>query len=312
MSTYLTVDSGSTNTRISLICDNVIVDTLKFKLSISDSSNRKEKLSQMLKDGIDEILVRNKKNPKDISCIIACGMITSEFGIINLAHVNSPCGIYELSQNLYKEIIPEISQIPFVFIRGVKYLSDNSIDMMRGEETEIYGISEQPHENSLYVLPGSHSKLIYIDEENRISNFSTELTGELISAVANHTILSDIIDLNQNEINPEYLQKGYLFAKEHGINAALFKVRSLKLFLNCNSCELYNYFIGAVLAPEINNIIKSSVDKIIVGGKRQLKIPITILVQLNSNKTVETVPDEIADNATAYGCVRVYEKSLEL
>lgn len=312
MATYITVDSGTTNTRISLIIDGAIVDTLKFGVPLSGNETRKERLSQQLKNGIADILKRNQKSAKDVLRILASGMITSEIGLIELEHINSPCGIEELAENIYETTIDEISEIPFAFIRGVKYVFGNNIDMMRGEETEIYGISDGPKENTLYVLPGSHSKLIYVDNNNRIAEFSTELTGEMINVIANNTILSSAVDLNQSAEDAEYLQKGYLASKEHGINAALFKVRSLNKFFNVSSVQLLSFFIGIMLSSEIENIIKSSANRIVIGGKSQLKEPTALLLKMNSSKQIEKVSNELATNATVYGAVRIYESSLNM
>lgn len=309
MASYITVDSGTTNTRISLVADGVILDTLKFSVTASGDGTRKERLSGQLKDGIAALLDRNQTSAGEISRILACGMITSEIGLIELDHIHAPCGVRELAEHIYETTLREISEIPFVFIRGVKYISGDHVDMMRGEETEIYGISAAPKSNSLYVLPGSHSKLICVDRDNRISAFSTELTGEMIYAVANHTILSGAVDLGQSAEDPEYLQKGYLYEKEHGMNAALFKVRSLKRYSDADSTQILSFFIGAVLAPEIDNIIKSPAERIVVGGKSQLKEPTAILLRRNSAKQIEKVPEEIADFATVYGAVRIYESS---
>ncbi len=310
MPMYITVDSGTTNTRVSLVNDGVIIDTLKFKPTASDTKSRKEILALRLRDGIKELLERNKKSNQDISRIIACGMITSEIGLIKLDHIDSPCGINELSANLFETVINDICAIPFVFIRGVKCKSGDYIDVMRGEETEIYGICEKPEKNSMYVLPGSHSKLVYIDDESRISSFSTELTGEMIGAIAGNTILKNSISLEQSALDAGYLQKGYLYSSENGMNSALFKVRMLKSFNNCTDAEAFSFFIGSVLAPEINNIINSSANKVIVGGKNELKLPTIMLLKNNSDKLVETVPEKNAELATAYGCVRIYENSL--
>ena len=312
MASYITIDSGTTNTRITLVCDGVITDTLKFGVDTLEPTARKAFLSKQIKIGIDDILERNKISPQKISRIIASGMITSEIGLIEIEHLNTPCGIYELARNLYETVIEEISEIPFVFIRGVKCVSKEHIDMMRGEETEIYGMVSTPNENSLYVLPGSHSKLIFIDKDNRISHFSTELTGEMINAIANNTILKGIIKLDQSAENAEYLQKGYLFCKENGMNAALFKVRSLKKFSDISDNEALSFFMGIMLTPEIENIIKSKARKIIIGGKNQLKNPTAVLLKLNSKKEIEKITEEAATNATVYGAVRIYEKSLNI
>ncbi len=311
MAAYITVDSGTTNTRVSLVVDSVIVDTVKFKVAAPDVKTRREVLAEQLKDKIAKIIAQNNKTDCEICRIICCGMITSDIGLIKLEHIPSPCGLHELSQNLYETRMEEISTIPFVFIRGVKDIFEDHMDMMRGEETEIYGISELPKKNSMYVLPGSHSKLICIDDNNRISHFSTALTGEMISAIACNTILKSVIDLKQSAEDTQYLQKGYLFAKEHGISEALFKVRSLKMFLNCNDTEVFSFYIGAILAPEIDSIIKASEANVFIGGKAELKEPTAVLLRLNSTKNIETIPADVADNATAYGCVRIYEKSIQ-
>ena len=69
-------------------------------------------------------------------------MITSEFGLYNLPHITVPAGIKELYDAMKEVTIPEISEIPFVFIPGVKVTGEglHKTDMMRGEETELVGL----------------------------------------------------------------------------------------------------------------------------------------------------------------------------
>jgi 2-dehydro-3-deoxygalactonokinase len=308
MASYITVDSGTTNTRVSLVIDGIKLDTLKFGVEPKENESRKDCLTRLLRTAISNILEKNKMQETQISRIIASGMITSEIGLIELEHVKAPCGVKELSENLYEITIEEISKIPFVFIRGVKYISDDNVDMMRGEETEIYGIN--PKANTLYVLPGSHSKLVLMDNENRISHFSTCLTGEMIGAIANNTILKGCIDLSKSATDQEFLQKGYLFAKENGINSALFKVRSLKKFSRTDDNQTLSFFMGVMLACEIDNIVKSLAQRVVIGGKNQLKDPTAFLLKQNSDKEILTVSEEEASNATVIGAIMIYENSL--
>ena len=79
--------------------------------------------------------------------------------LCNLPHICAPAGISELCDNMHETVIPEISEIPFVFVRGVKSVSDNlsETDMMRGEETEICGLMGEDDGKCMYILPGSHS-----------------------------------------------------------------------------------------------------------------------------------------------------------
>lgn len=312
MGKYITVDTGTTNTRISLIDNKEIIDTLKYKIGVGDVKKDPVILKGTVKYGIEAILKENELSQREIECIIACGMITSELGLCHLEHVVLPCGIEELANSLHNTAIPEICEIPFVFVRGVKAVGSSfeDTDIMRGEETELLGLGECVERDCLYVLPGSHSKLIYTDSFGRISYFSTELTGELMSAVSISTILSQNIDLSaEMEADKEYLKKGYLYAKENGVNAAFFKVRILNNLLGCTKNRLYGFFMGVALCDEIKNIIKSGAKKVIIAGKAQLKDPIYYLLKEFGGSEIIAVPDKITDNATALGMVKIYECS---
>ena len=56
MSIYLTVDGGTTNTRIYLICKQKVTDSIKTSVGARDG---KEKLKTALSKGISEILAKN-------------------------------------------------------------------------------------------------------------------------------------------------------------------------------------------------------------------------------------------------------------
>jgi 2-keto-3-deoxy-galactonokinase len=94
------------------------------------------------------------------------------------------------------------------------------------------------------------------------------------------------------------------------MNAALFNVRSLKKFSNTDDNETLSFFMGVMMAPEIDNIINSTAQSIAICGKNQLKQPIAALLSMNCQKQIEIIPDDVTENATAYGAVRVYEASL--
>ena len=304
MTNYITIDGGTTNTRINLVKDLKIIDTLKFSVGAKNGSALKE----TVKKGIEDVLEKNKTDKGDIEKILACGMITSEFGLVNLPHLTAPCGINELSEGAFETVLGDISEIPFVFIRGVKTKggSFENTDMMRGEEAELMGIAERGEKDCLYVLPGSHSKLVYTDEKGRISDFSTCLTGELISALSKETILKDCVDLSA-EADSEYVLKGYDFAIKEGINSALFKTRILKNMFNCTKEQTLGFFTGVCLSSEIKNIISSSAKKVVIGGKKQLKQPMAHILKNKCTKEIVCVDESITDFATTYGMIKIYE-----
>ncbi len=301
MANYIAIDGGTTNTRINLVKDLEVIDSLKFNVGAKNGSNLKE----TVKEGIKEILEKNKMSEGDIHKILACGMITSEFGLVNLPHLTAPCGIDELSKEMFETTL-DISAVPFAFVRGVKTAGDSfeTTDMMRGEETELMGLDIE--KDALYVLPGSHSKLIYTDDMGRIARFSTELTGELISAVAKETILKDCVSFDSTA-DEEYLLKGCDFAVKKGVNAAFFKTRILKNLFKCNENQTFGFFLGAALSSEIENIIKSSAKKVIIGGKKQLKMPMAHILKNNCSKEILCLDEQTTEFATTFGMIKIYE-----
>ena len=309
MASYITIDGGTTNTRVKLVLDGTIVDTVSLGVGVKHNTDGNEEYNRRIKTAIKTLLNNNYKNESDICCILCSGMITSEYGLCELAHTDLPTGIEKLHNTMHQTYMDDISSIPFVFIRGVKTdcASPINADVIRGEETEIAGLTHQFGNNCLYILPGSHSKHILTDEIGRICDFHTEFTGELIEAVANNTILKDIIRLECDEVDFTALQAGYEYCCTKGINASFFKVRTLKKFFGYSVEQCTSFFVGAAMCSEINNIIKFNVEKVIMGGKKQLRLPMEYLIRKNSQKEVVAVGDHLSANAATYGIIKIYE-----
>ena len=305
MADYITIDGGTTNTRLCLVSDGRILDTVKAQVGAGAMNTGL--LKETVRKGIEELLKRNHKSETDITRILASGMITSEFGLINLPHITVPAGIRELHDSMAEVVLEEISQIPFVFVRGVKTLCDciEAADMMRGEETELQGLWENG--DGLLVLPGSHSKLIQLDAQGRIVKFQTMLTGEMISALSQGTILKDAVKLQEYEEDPKFLWKGYELCRNQGLNAALFKVRVLKNLFGKDSGQVYHFFLGMVLCEEINAILECCPAKIVIGGKGVIREPMAYLLRRLTSAEVVTVLPERAEAASAMGVIRIYE-----
>lgn len=306
---YLTVDGGTTNTRVSLVCDNKILDTVRIALGARASIDGAAPLKNALRAAIADLLSRYAVREAEITSILASGMITSEFGLCELPHLNAPAGIAELHRAMHRTSLLDVSPIPFVFLRGVKCAGGtlSTTDMMRGEETELIGLMKDRATPALYVLPGSHSKLIETDAEGRITRFSTMLTGEMIASLSSATILRDAVDLSLSTLDRDALLQGCSYAREHGINEALFKVRILKNILRATPCEVYSFFLGCVLSDEISAILASSVRRVVIGGRAQIKEATREILQSLSDREIITLTDVEAESAPALGMIKIYE-----
>ena len=307
MRNYITIDTGTTNTRIHLVQGGSITRKLHFPVGARNGITDKTLLPQTLRKGIEQLLQETGLAEKDICRVLASGMITSEFGLVNLPHVVAPAGVKVLHANMFETVLPEITRIPFVFIRGVKTDCHDlaHADMMRGEETEIMGLGCDGA--GIYILPGSHSKLIRTDAEGAITDFQTMLTGEMIAAISGNTILNGVVQLGDWPIDPAYLEQGYTYAEERGINEALFKVRILKNIFGKSEGQIYNFFMGVILCDEIRSILAATPEKITIAGKKAIKESMAILLRSRTAAPVEVVAEERADTASVFGAIRIFE-----
>ena len=306
MAIYITVDGGTTNTRLSLVSAGDVVDTVKYAVG---AAMGREAVERAVSDGVSALLSKNGVAPIEVDSVIASGMITSEGGMYNLPHVSSPAGLDELAEGVFETRSPLFPEIPLAFVRGVRINSGtlSTLDMMRGEETEIMGIGDCAP-NTLYIFPGSHMKHILTDSNSRIYDSKTTLTGEMISAVARDTILKNSVSLGACQVNFEYLAMGYELSRDVGLSFALFKARVLDKLMGASPEEVYSFYIGAMLECDISIASRSEAECVTVGGKRELREPIVHLLRKYSDKSVCELADEDAALATVRGAIKIYEE----
>lgn len=304
MANYITVDGGTTNTRIYLVQGGKVVDSIKCGIGATAG---KSALCETLKSGIAKLLCDNNLAERNIEKLLLSGMITSEFGLCELPHTTVPAGIKELKRGSKEMLFEDICSIPFVFVPGVKTdcATPISADMMRGEETEVIGLWGI-YGDGAYLLPGSHSKLVIL-EKGKITSIKTMMTGEMIASLSGETILKDAVDLSIDEYDTEYLIKGFELAENLGLNEALFKTRILKILFDAKPRETYGYFLGVVLADEIKAVASSGAERVIIGGKSILKRALAELLSAKTCIAVTVATEQEVDTSTALGAVKIFK-----
>lgn len=186
--------------------------------------------------------------------------------------------------------------------------AEHLIVIVRGEETELMGILQQEQaSDALYVLPGSHSKLIDVDKAGRITSFCTAMTGELFAAVSRHTILKSAVDPQEAEIDEAELCRGYGVCSRLGLNRTLFAVRMKRNFFGGSDPGCYSYLLGAILCGEIGQIIASEKQTVILGGQKQRREATAALLRNRSAKNIVLLPDPVVGQATVRGAIRIFE-----
>jgi 2-dehydro-3-deoxygalactonokinase len=116
--------------------------------------------------------------------VIASGMVGSRHGWREAAYVKCPAGPRDVASRL-TEVETEGRRV--VLAPGLSFVDEAGLpDVMRGEETEIFGVADAGAR--LIVLPGSHSKWASV-EGDRIVAFKTFITGELFASLRDHTVV---------------------------------------------------------------------------------------------------------------------------
>ena len=304
MKRYITLDGGTTNTKISVVSGGEIIDTVK-----AVSSSERAVYFAAVRCAIAELLARNSLCEADICRIIASGtMATSELGLYPCDHLFTPVGIEALKRGSVEVRIPEVSTIPFVIVRGVKTACETILDadMMRGEEAEIMGLLTDGGEDCAFMLMGSHTKIVRV-EDGRIVDISTMLTGEIIAAISGDTILKHAFSVKDCALDTEYIKKGYEYRAERGEGEAYFKVRVLRNILGATESEAYSFFLGVALFGEVEHTKRLGVKKVIVGGNRYLKDAVCLLLEAFTDAEVVCLTDEEVNASVPLGLVRIFE-----
>ena len=316
----ISIDGGTTNTRFYLMQNGEILSFCKQSIGIRDTfqPGGKEYYQSEIRCAIKN-LAENADTP--VNAIICSGMIGSETGLYTCPHICTPVSLNKLADHMHKVSLPHISDIPFWFVPGIKTFDSvsvsgeqiaveilSSMDIMRGEETELYGIIQQMHlsEDCTIVLPGSHMKTVAFSPQMGIIGFQTSITGELLRAAAEHTILQATLNhVYPSEIDFFQLQKGYELAKKCGLARALFKVRILdKSVSGLSSEQLHSFLLGILLCDDAAHLIQQG-KTVWLAGSDPFRSALSYLLKLEGIP-VKTVPASVSEQATAYGAYRLW------
>ncbi|MDA5483052.1 2-dehydro-3-deoxygalactonokinase [Yersinia intermedia] len=293
----ITIDTGTTNTRVSIWKDNDIIAQSFQPVGVRDTaiSGSKITLINGVKAAIDDAMKQANITYSDPLTLLSSGMITSNVGLHELAHQIAPAGITELAQGMVKVDMPDVAGQPIWFVPGVRNNSNavsaenvEAMDVMRGEETEVIGVihSLGLQGPALIILPGSHSKFICIDEKNCITGCVTTMGGELLDVITQNTILASSLEHGfADEIDSVALLQGSRTCQQVGLSRSCFSVRILDMFANQSKNQKANFLLGAVLSSDIYAIKNSNAlnitpdTTIVIGGKKNLKEAFTTLIQ---------------------------------
>lgn len=292
----LTIDMGTTNTRACLWHDGALLAEGAAAVGVRDAaiSGNKTILKDALRSAIAVALAQGGVNAGQVGLALASGMIGAKAGLFDVPHLPAPAGLAELAQGMVRLKLPDVLAMPVWCIPGVRnhgakvgLHNHEAMDMVRGEETEAMGLRArlQLAERAILVLPGSHTKLVSIDEDGRIVGCATTIAGELLQAISQHTLISESVDnAFGRKLHPEHVLAGAATARKVGLARACFSVRILAQFSDVALDQRASFLLGAVLADDVLALKHSSAIQmrpdttIVLCGKPLLRDALALLI----------------------------------
>jgi 2-dehydro-3-deoxygalactonokinase len=180
--------------------------------------------------------------------LIASGMIGSRQGWVEAQYRACPAGFDAIAAGL-----TPVPGAALFIVPGLICHDDRGIpDVMRGEETQIFGASGEPtRERRAVVLPGTHSKWAIVDA-GAIERFATFMTGEIYALLREHSILGRLAG-GGDGADAESFDRGVRVSLRDGaaLGHDLFSARTLALTGSLASAGVADYLSGLLLGAEI-------------------------------------------------------------
>ena len=301
------VDAGTSRLRISAVsADGNVLDRFSSDDGVMHTAidGNNARLVSGLKTGFRTLMEKNGIQNSDLVSCICYGMITSNAGLLEVSHIPAPADAKKLHASLVRHDFPELLPCPFYFIPGVRVKNEGDAfsDMMRGEETEVLGLYEllATEKDAVYVLPGSHNKLILLDRTGKILDLKTTLSGELLSTLTQYTILKDTLGgsfPSEEEYDGARMLQGASYAEQEGLTHAAFMTRTMCILDGFSAKDARNFLLGLVLSQDLAALRAFSKDHpgllVYVAGKAPMASALTDLFRENGFPA-EVVPEEIS------------------
>lgn len=196
-------------------------------------------------------------------CLMS-GMVGSKQGWREAPYCACPAGFEEVAAQLTWVEPGRIAIVP-----GLSCEHDGVPDVMRGEETQIFGALQLLGlQDALVVLPGTHSKWVRV-QAGRIQSFSTFMTGEFFALLRKHSILSRTLPASDGEFDSAAFDQGVTRAlRGSSLLHTAFSARTLALFDRLPAAALPSYLSGLVIGEELRvQTVPAHTNVVIIGSE---------------------------------------------
>ncbi|HEY8609498.1 MAG TPA: 2-dehydro-3-deoxygalactonokinase [Noviherbaspirillum sp.] len=185
--------------------------------------------------------------------VIMSGMIGSRNGWREAPYLDVDHPLPALGARLV-EVPAPLPGVRCRIVPGYRYLDAQGIpDVMRGEETQVLGALALSARSGWFLLPGTHSKWVRV-EEGRIREFFTYMTGELYALMSQHGTLSKVMDAGRSV--PQAFAAGLHASRDAPFTHAAFCCRALVVTDMMPPAHSASYLSGLLIGAELHDILR--------------------------------------------------------
>lgn len=254
-------------------------------------------------DVVRPLLERLGRRETDRALVIS-GMASSSIGIAELPYARVPFRL-DGSDLAWRVMETSLGAFPLLLLSGVR----TEEDVMRGEETQMIGLRRSggaPPSPASYVLPGSHSKHVRVEEDSIVS-FRTCMTGEIFELLSTASVLS--ASVAEAPFEEAAFRRGVHVSRD--LPGGLFTVRTNQLFERLRPEENYWYLSGMLVGWELAELAGTSGEPIRIVGEPSLGgVYRAALEALGAGGRTELVEDHLAQRSAVDGHLVAYRTLL--
>ena len=253
--TYAIVDWGTSSFR------SWSIDSTGNILSTDQNSSGMSTL------GPDEFTSVLEKSMENLSVsqsvpVVICGMAGAAQGWLEAPYVDIPTELNEIHLSAVK---PTNTARDVWIIPGLAQKKMDAPDVMRGEETLLFGAQLLGAGDGVFCMPGTHSKWAFV-LGGRVESFQTSMTGEVFALLSKTSTLASYItdDVGDITTDPAFaIAVHEALNNPHQILNFLFSLRSAPLLSEAaRGPGLAARLSGLLIGLEIAGMLSTNSTKV--------------------------------------------------
>jgi 2-dehydro-3-deoxygalactonokinase len=227
--------------------------------------------------------------------VLMCGMVGARRGWGEAPYVSVPATFDEVVDGV---ISLGLDSLDARIVPGLIGADECGVpEVMRGEETELFGCVSELGSYSRLCLPGTHSKWVTM-EGGRIAAFTTWMTGDLYRAIRESTVLRS--STQQESMEDDAFLSGVARAKQAGeFGHHLFGVRTLVLAGKMRETSTASYLSGLLIGHEVKTMARKNGSVHLVGEPALCSLYTRALMEFDVESSTEP------EGAALRGLIRI-------